>query len=197
MNNSRSKFKMITFTALYFIAAFPFIHTFKFPPDYQISHPPQNQDSCVVLESCKSLEQIWKTRHVMMNSLEVLLSLEEAFCGFLGYSDTPIFKCPEQPQSPPMGRFIADGHGFVEPCSGAVQLLAAGAPETQEAFYDSIEKMMIVSDRVIVTGNCCWRLHSRKKFHGRSLIVRAGATHSGLGTLGTVKSLKKLEECPF
>merc|ERR1719206_378554 len=91
MNNSRSKFKMITFTALYFIAAFPFIHTFKFPPDYQISLTPQNQASCVVLERCKSLEQMWKTRHVMMNSLE------EAFCVFLGFSDTPIFKCPEQP----------------------------------------------------------------------------------------------------
>ena len=195
MNSSRSKFKMITFTVLYFIAAFPFIHTFKFPPDYQISLTPQNQDSCVVLDRCKSLEQMWKTRHVMMNSLEVLLYLEEAFCGFLGYSDTPIFKCPEQP--PPINprrTFVADGPGFVEPCSGAVQLLAAGAPETQEAFYDSIEKMTIVADRVIVTGNCCWRLHNKRKFHGRSLTVRAGATHSGLGT---VKSLKKLEECPF
>ena len=124
--------------------------------------------------------------------------MEEAFCGFLGYSDTPIFKCPEQPQSSPaMRTVIAGGPEFVEPCSGAVQLLAAGAPETQEAFYESIEKMTIVADRVIVTGNCCWRLHNRKKFHGRSLIVRAGATYSGLGTLGTVKSLKKLEECPF
>merc|ERR1712179_94294 len=184
---SRSKSKMITITVLFPIAAFPYIQPFKFPPDYQISRNPQNQTSCVLLESCKSLDRKWKTRHVMMNSLEVLLTLEEAFCGFLGFSDTPIFKCPEQPQN--RVRIC-----FFEPCSGAVQFLAVGTIETEEAIYDSIEQMKMVVDRVIVTGNCCWRLHYKKKFHGRSLTVRAGATHSGIGT---IKSVKKLEECPF
>merc|ERR1712142_773918 len=192
---SKSKMVKSRYIILFILASLPFINMlqFKFPLEYKLSLTPQNETSCVALENCASLKNMWETRHIMMNSLEVLLSLERAYCGFLGFSDIPTFKCPEENKKPMRRSFIGEGVEFVEPCSGAIKLFADGNTDPQEVVYDTINKMKITVGRVLVTGNCCWRLYNKKMFHGRSLTVRAGATHSGIGS---VKSLEKLEECP-
>lgn len=136
--------------------------------------------------------QMWDSRYVMMNTLEVLWSLEKVHCGFLGFSDTPLFRCPEDPQNLKRRMMIGD-NGFDVSCSGTVKLLKTDDPVPQVVAHESIEKMKMVVDRVIVTGNCCWRLHTKKLFHGKSLSVQPGATHNDIGT---VKSIEKLEECP-
>ena len=174
--------------------SYPLIQAFKFPIDYKISFSAQNKSSCVALENCGSLRRMWETRYTMMNSLEVLQSLEKSFCGFLGFSDTPIFRCPEPPENLVKRMFIGEGSEVYEPCSGTVKLFVINNPEPQEVVHDDIAKMKMLVDRIIVTGNCCWRLHTKKMFRGRSLNVRAGATHNGIGT---VKSVERLEDCQF
>merc|ERR1711862_93363 len=169
---SKSKMVKSRYIILFFLASLRFINMlqFKFPLEYKLSFPPQNETSCVALENCPSLKNMWETLHVMMNSLEVLLSLEKAYCGFLGFSDIPTFKCPEQTKKKSLPRsFIGEGAEFVEPCAGAIELFADGNNDPQEVVYDTINKMKMTVERVLVTGNCCWRLYNKKMFHGRSL----------------------------
>ena len=128
-----------------------------------------------------------------MNTLEALGALERAHCGFLGLSHIPLFRCPEDPINEIRRQVITDG-GFDTPaCAGTVKLFGNGDAEPEVVARDSISKVKVVVERVVVVGNCCWRLHRNKRFRGRSLTVRPGATHTGIGN---VKSIKKLKECP-
>ena len=66
-------------------------------------------------------------------------------------------------------------------------------PEPDVVTRESINRLRVEASRVVVTGSCCWRLHSSKMFRGRSVSIRPGGSHAGNWT---VKSIKKLEECP-
>eukprot|EP00092_Neocalanus_flemingeri_P002837 GFUD01003035.1.p1 GENE.GFUD01003035.1~~GFUD01003035.1.p1 ORF type:complete len:205 (-),score=52.87 GFUD01003035.1:590-1204(-) len=192
-----------TILALLLIASSPTsAQSFQFPDEYQNSvsesarSSSQLQSSCVTLERCGSLMRMWESRYIMMNTLEALGALERAQCGFLGSSDTPLFRCPEEPLDGIRRMVISTGgvSSMSTPaCAGTVKLFADDDPEPDVVARESRRKVKVVVDRVVVTGNCCWRLCTSKSFRGRSLTVRPGATHADIGT---IKSIKKLDECP-
>merc|ERR1711892_850273 len=169
---------------------------FVFPEHQQNSLspaiPPQDQSSCVPLEQCGPLHVMWDSRYIMMNTLEVLGALQTAHCGFLGLSHAPLFRCPaEVPHKGITGQVI-DGDGF-DTCAGTVKLFGRDDAELKVVAIETVAQVKAVVDSVVVVGNCCWRLHRSERFRGRSKTVRPGATHTGIGT---VRSIKKLQDCP-
>lgn len=171
---------------------------FIFPDDFSLSaRSSQQQLSCVTLEKCGSLMQMWESRFTKMNTLEAIGALERAHCGFLGVSDLPLFRCPDEPESG-IREVINDvGHiktpGLNAPCAGTLKLFVDNDPEPDVVTRESISMLRVVGSRVVVTGNCCWRLYYSRLFRGQSLSLGPGATQVGVGM---VKSIKKLEECP-
>ena len=154
----------------------------------------QDQGSCVPLEQCGPLHIMWESRYIMMNTLEALGALQSAHCGFSSLSQDPVFRCPGQSTNGISRDVISDG-GFRDPdCSGSIKLFARNEAEPVLITMDSSNKLKVSVARVVVEGNCCWRLHRNRQFRGRSMTVRAGVTNPGIGT---VKSIRKLERCPF
>eukprot|EP00092_Neocalanus_flemingeri_P028504 GFUD01030955.1.p1 GENE.GFUD01030955.1~~GFUD01030955.1.p1 ORF type:complete len:198 (-),score=42.88 GFUD01030955.1:62-655(-) len=182
-------------STLFLIISLTSAHPFMFPDEYQnsLSTRSSRQSSCVTLERCDTLMRMWNSRHVMMNALEALGALERAQCGFLGSSDTPLFRCPEEPLTGIRRLVVGDGEISPLDCAGTVKLFTDDDAEPAEVATESNNQLKVEADRVVVTGNCCWRLYARKLFRGRSLGVRPGAAHAGIGT---IKSIEKLEECP-
>ena len=171
---------------------------FIFPDDFSLSaRSSQQQLSCVTLEQCGSLMRMWESGFTKMNTLEAIGALERAHCGFLGVSDLPLFRCPDEPDRG-IREVINDvGHittpGLNAPCAGTLKLFVDNDPEPDVVTRESINMVRVVASRVVVTGNCCWRLYSNRLLKRQSLNLRPGDTHAGVGM---VKSTKKLEECP-
>merc|ERR1719369_138868 len=162
------------------------------PPNSDSSSPP-DQSSCVPLHQCGPLNIMWESRYIRRNTIEALAALQSAHCGFSGSSHLPLFRCHEQPRNEISRHMITDGGFDTPPCSGSVKLFNDEDAEPELVVTNSRSKVRVAMDRVVVEGNCCWRLHTKKRFRGRSLTVRAGASHA---TLETVRSIKKLEQCP-
>ena len=162
--------------------------------DNSLSPTSHDQSSCVPLEQCGPLHVMWESRYIMMNTLEALGALQSAHCGFSPSTHEPIFRCPGQSPNGWSRDVISDG-GFRTPdCSGSIKLFARHEAEPELVATDSMNKVKVAVARVVVEGNCCWRLHSNKRFRGRSMTIRAGVTSPGIGT---VKSIRKLERCPL
>jgi len=172
---------------------------FIFPDDFSLSARSslQQQSACVTLEQCGSLMRMWESRFTKMNTLEAIGALERAHCGFLGVSDLPLFRCPDEPESG-IREVISDvslrkNPGLNSLCAGTLKLFVDNDPEPDVVTRESINMLSMVGSRVVVTGNCCWRLYYSRLFRGRSVSLGPGATQLGVGR---VKSIKKLDDCP-
>ena len=167
-----------------------------FPENLHHSLPPASHDlsSCVPLEQCGPLHVMWESRYIMMNTMEALGALQSAHCGFSPSTHDPVFRCPGQSENGVSRHVISDGGFRTQDCSGSIKLFARHEAEPELVTTESMNKVNVAVGRVIVEGNCCWRLHRNKRFRGRSMTIRAGVTNPGIGT---VKSIRKLEHCPF
>ena len=171
---------------------------FLFPEDYVFLERSSLDDTtpCVPLKRCKSLLRLWNSRYVRQSTAEAIKALEDAHCGFSGGSTIPLFRCPEEIKANGRKMVIADRtRSMNDACAGTLKLFVGGDPEPDVVTRENIEKLNVKASRVVVTGNCCWRLYTAKHFHGRSLSVRFDSVHNNVGI---VKSLRKIPEaeCP-
>ena len=153
----------------------------------------EDQSSCVPLEQCAPLLALWESRYIMNNTREATNSLRRAHCGFLSATATPLFHCPDN-TGLEIGRHVMDvAHMDEQECQGSVKLFSED-PEPQFVTTETVARVggSFRTQKASAVGNCCWRLHSKKRFKGRSIIVRSGLQRV---SIGKVKSIKKLENC--
>ena len=156
----------------------------------------QQQRPCVPLDQCQSLSMMWESRYIRRNILEAIGALEQAHCGFLGVSNVPIFHCPEDPAIGTQST-VNSGEDFdstaTKPCSGTLKLFVADDPEPEVVIRESRERLSVTAARIVVTGTCCWALHSNTHFEGHSISAKPAGSYEG--SWG-IKSIEKLTNCP-